>query len=273
MIQCVLNIVQSHGVRLTHLPGADRDLAIAQYNRPGDHRHTRAATGIMSKKVKRILRGLGWAVGVAGLAIAVLLFVINWNAPIGGSGYSTELNWPKRVNVNLWNDRVTIVVCESGGLPPPEVLGVGKTRASYTSLLQGWKTQVGQLPTLEAQVRRFFELASEELPESARMADSFIARRRQSIAQTEAAALEQLRLSMWSNWFYLSVPSLWPLSALVGFHIHLLIALLVLPATITVFRALLFRRRIVPGHCLGCRYDLRGITSGICPECGLRLEG
>jgi hypothetical protein len=35
--------------------------------------------------------------------------------------------------------------------------------------------------------------------------------------------------------------------------------------------ALLFylnRRKIPPGHCSGCEYDLRGIESGICPECG-----
>ena len=28
------------------------------------------------------------------------------------------------------------------------------------------------------------------------------------------------------------------------------------------------RRRIRPGHCPGCGYDLTGNTSGVCPECG-----
>ena len=28
------------------------------------------------------------------------------------------------------------------------------------------------------------------------------------------------------------------------------------------------RRRVSPGHCRKCRYDLTGNTSGVCPECG-----
>ncbi|MBK8267889.1 MAG: hypothetical protein IPK83_06120 [Planctomycetes bacterium] len=36
--------------------------------------------------------------------------------------------------------------------------------------------------------------------------------------------------------------------------------------TVLLFR--LGRRRIVAGHCPHCDYDLRGIASGICPECG-----
>lgn len=31
-------------------------------------------------------------------------------------------------------------------------------------------------------------------------------------------------------------------------------------------------RRISPGHCQQCRYDLTGNTSGICPECGSHLS-
>ena len=31
------------------------------------------------------------------------------------------------------------------------------------------------------------------------------------------------------------------------------------------------RRRIPAGHCQKCRYDLTGNTSGVCPECGLRV--
>lgn len=37
---------------------------------------------------------------------------------------------------------------------------------------------------------------------------------------------------------------------------------------------LLFRidqRRIVPGHCADCRYNLTGNTSGVCPECGSKI--
>ncbi len=39
--------------------------------------------------------------------------------------------------------------------------------------------------------------------------------------------------------------------------------------------ALLFfldRRKIPPGHCQACGYDLRTLTSGRCPECGLAVE-
>jgi hypothetical protein len=31
-------------------------------------------------------------------------------------------------------------------------------------------------------------------------------------------------------------------------------------------------RRVPPGHCRKCRYDLTGITTGICPECGTATE-
>ncbi len=27
-------------------------------------------------------------------------------------------------------------------------------------------------------------------------------------------------------------------------------------------------RRVPPGHCKACRYDLTGNVSGVCPECG-----
>ena len=32
------------------------------------------------------------------------------------------------------------------------------------------------------------------------------------------------------------------------------------------------RRRIPPGHCQRCRYDLTGNTSGTCPECGTAVS-
>jgi predicted amidophosphoribosyltransferase len=31
-------------------------------------------------------------------------------------------------------------------------------------------------------------------------------------------------------------------------------------------------RRIPPGHCQNCGYDLTGNVSGICPECGQPAE-
>ncbi len=31
------------------------------------------------------------------------------------------------------------------------------------------------------------------------------------------------------------------------------------------------RRRIPPGHCRKCGYDLTGNVSGVCPECGERI--
>jgi hypothetical protein len=31
------------------------------------------------------------------------------------------------------------------------------------------------------------------------------------------------------------------------------------------------RRRIPPGHCQACGYDLTGNTSGVCPECGVQI--
>jgi len=43
-------------------------------------------------------------------------------------------------------------------------------------------------------------------------------------------------------------------------------------ATTVMPTALLFwldrRRRIPPGHCQRCSYNLTGNTSGVCPECG-----
>jgi hypothetical protein len=43
---------------------------------------------------------------------------------------------------------------------------------------------------------------------------------------------------------------------------------LIIMSTPTVFLFLLDHRRIPPGHCQRCRYDLTGNTSGMCPECG-----
>ena len=32
-----------------------------------------------------------------------------------------------------------------------------------------------------------------------------------------------------------------------------------------------WKRRVRPGHCAGCGYDLTGNVSGVCPECGLSV--
>ena len=52
----------------------------------------------------------------------------------------------------------------------------------------------------------------------------------------------------------------------VGFAIPLWI-----PASLAGIAAIVFRyrRRVPPGHCEKCRYDLTGHLSGACPECGI----
>jgi hypothetical protein len=47
-------------------------------------------------------------------------------------------------------------------------------------------------------------------------------------------------------------------------------ALASVPAFVCVW---LRRRRVPAGHCPGCRYDLRGATGGVCPECGRAVAG
>jgi len=37
------------------------------------------------------------------------------------------------------------------------------------------------------------------------------------------------------------------------------------------FKWWLVRRRIRPGHCRHCSYNLTGNISGVCPECGTRI--
>jgi hypothetical protein len=44
-----------------------------------------------------------------------------------------------------------------------------------------------------------------------------------------------------------------------------------LVAAPTMFLWLRDRRRVLPGHCGQCGYDLTGNTSGVCPECGMEL--
>ena len=50
-----------------------------------------------------------------------------------------------------------------------------------------------------------------------------------------------------------------------------------IPLLVCVFTIILLmrldRRRILPGHCQNCGYDLTGNVSGRCPECGTAIEG
>ena len=68
--------------------------------------------------------------------------------------------------------------------------------------------------------------------------------------------------SRWPVVWWFAVPAMVPLTA--GW-MPLLAA--VVPTALT-----FARRRIPPGHCRQCRYDLHGNTSGVCPECGTTIE-
>ncbi len=61
-------------------------------------------------------------------------------------------------------------------------------------------------------------------------------------------------------------------STLATFHVPILAPL----GIVLIASAILFvierRRRPLPGHCSTCRYDLTGNTSGVCPECGAKVE-
>lgn len=56
-----------------------------------------------------------------------------------------------------------------------------------------------------------------------------------------------------------------------GIHVPFWLLLLTVaaPTAIAFYRD---RRRIPPGHCSKCGYDLTGIVSGVCPECGLKFD-
>ncbi len=51
-----------------------------------------------------------------------------------------------------------------------------------------------------------------------------------------------------------------------------LLVLLAFTSIPTAFLWWLDRRRIAPGHCQKCGYNLTGNTSGICPECGEKVS-
>ncbi len=44
-----------------------------------------------------------------------------------------------------------------------------------------------------------------------------------------------------------------------------------LACLVVVVVPILWKRRHTTGHCLSCGYDFTGNTSGICPECGVRI--
>lgn len=52
--------------------------------------------------------------------------------------------------------------------------------------------------------------------------------------------------------------------------IEIILAALLLPAFYLFYRD---RRRIRPGFCLRCGYNLTGNTSGVCSECGEKIAG
>lgn len=56
---------------------------------------------------------------------------------------------------------------------------------------------------------------------------------------------------------------------------HLTIPLWYFAAFTTICSLFAWRgpRGVAPGYCWNCRYNLKGNTSGVCPECGWRIEG
>ena len=56
-----------------------------------------------------------------------------------------------------------------------------------------------------------------------------------------------------------------PTTGGVGLPLWFVLAITAIPTAILFYRD---RRRIPPGHCQKCGYNLTGNVSGICPECG-----
>jgi hypothetical protein len=64
-----------------------------------------------------------------------------------------------------------------------------------------------------------------------------------------------------------------PGSYRLNFMWYIVIALALLPLAWTVVATLSRRRRrILPGNCAHCGYNLTGNTSGVCPECGTPIQ-
>jgi hypothetical protein len=70
----------------------------------------------------------------------------------------------------------------------------------------------------------------------------------------------------WSRW----VPYIDAGPTLIDARVPLWMPLLLVAAP-TACLCWLDRRRIRPGHCMECGYDLTGNVSGVCPECGERI--
>jgi hypothetical protein len=74
------------------------------------------------------------------------------------------------------------------------------------------------------------------------------------------------------GWFFVPTESSfrcwWPIPHLCGNHFlfpfSLLLVVIAIPTAFLFWRD----RRIPPGHCQSCGYNLRGNVSGVCPECG-----
>lgn len=60
--------------------------------------------------------------------------------------------------------------------------------------------------------------------------------------------------------------------AVISIPLWTLIALFATPPALVLWRARLRRLRIKAGRCPRCGYDLAGNVTGVCPECGDRIE-
>jgi hypothetical protein len=69
----------------------------------------------------------------------------------------------------------------------------------------------------------------------------------------------------------LSLPPVWRPSIVDGVVVMPLWICFTIVATPTAWLFWRDRRRIPPGHCRECGYNLTGNVSGVCPECGERV--
>lgn len=60
--------------------------------------------------------------------------------------------------------------------------------------------------------------------------------------------------------------------AVISIPLWILLALFTTPPALVLWRARLRRLRIEAGRCPRCGYDLAGNVTGVCPECGERIE-
>lgn len=57
----------------------------------------------------------------------------------------------------------------------------------------------------------------------------------------------------------------WAPGPLIGVKLWVVASICSLPLAVVALR---LRRRVPEGHCRKCRYDLRGLSGEVCPECG-----